>query len=86
MKKKLLTAACLLALGSTAFASEEVQDRHGFYGHVGLYGLELDSYWDSDRTLSGGLGLGWFFNKNVALEVEYNYFDEISNKIGRAHV
>lgn len=79
MKKKLLTAACLLALGSTAFAAEEVQDRHGFYGHVGWYDIELDSHWDSGSTQSGGVGLGWFFNKNVALEVEYNYFNQIPN-------
>ncbi|MBD3667759.1 MAG: OmpA family protein [Kangiella sp.] len=84
MKKKILTAACLLAFGSTAFAAEEVQDRHGFYGHVGWYDLELDSYWNSERTQSGGLGLGWFFNKNLALEVEYNYFDEIYNNTSSA--
>ena len=77
MKKKILAAACLLALGSTAFASEEVQDRSGFYGHVGWYNLKLDEHRDSKETQNGGLGLGWFFNKNVAIEGLYTYMNDI---------
>lgn len=77
MKKKMLMAACLLALSSTGYAAEEVQDRSGFYGHIGWYNLNLDSHRESNEVQNGGLGLGWFFNKNFAVEGLYTYMDDI---------
>lgn len=80
MKKKLITAACLLALGSTAFAGEgEVQDRHGFYGYVGWGGIELDAARTADRGQGGNFGIGWAFNKYWSAEANYNYFNGVDN-------
>ena len=80
MKKKLIAAACLLALGSTAYAGEgEVQDRHGFYGYVGLHDLDLDVYRQTNERMGGDFGFGWAFNKNWQIEGLYSYTDDAYN-------
>ncbi|GAA4359173.1 OmpA family protein [Kangiella marina] len=80
MKKKLIAAACMLALSSTAFANEgEVKDRHGFYGYVGWGGIELDPARTAERGQGGNFGLGWAFNKSWSVEGNYNYFNDIDN-------
>lgn len=84
MKKKLIAAACLLALGSTAYAGEsEVQDRHGFYGYVGYHNLDLDVYRDTNERVGGDFGFGWAINKNWQIEGLYSYTDDAyNNSIG----
>ncbi|AOE48979.1 OmpA family protein [Kangiella sediminilitoris] len=80
MKKKLIVAACMLALGSTAFAEEgDVKDRHGFYGYIGLHDLDLDVHRDTSERIGGDFGLGWAFNKNWQIEGLYQYTDDMYN-------
>jgi len=81
MKKKLIAAACMLALGSTAFADEgEVKDRYGFYAYAGMHNLELDSSRLTNDRLGGNFGLGWAFNKNWQIEGQYAYTDDAFNR------
>lgn len=80
MKKKLIAAACMLALGSTAFADEgEVKDRYGFYAYAGMHNLELDASRLTNDRLGGNFGLGWAFNKNWQIEGQYAYTDDAFN-------
>lgn len=90
MKKKILATACLLALGSTAFAAEKVEDRHGFYGYLGLYQVELDAARQADKNEAWGVGAGYFFNKSWSLEIPYtngNFETDINgNTIGKHEI
>lgn len=83
MKKKLIAAACMLALGSTAVASEgEVKDRHGFYGYLGVHTLDLDVFHETPERVGGNTGFGWIFNKNWQVEGNYHYTDGLGHPNG----
>lgn len=82
MKKNLIVAACLLALGSAANAAEgEVENRHGLYGYLGVHQLDLDTFHQSNETIGTNTGFGWAFNKNWQIEGTYGY----TNGIGTAY-
>ncbi|NVK22529.1 MAG: OmpA family protein [Kangiellaceae bacterium] len=81
--KKLVTAAVLLGLSATGFAGEgEVTDRSGAYGTIGWYNLDLDVSRSTNETQDGGIGFGWLFNKNWAIEGTYNYFNDVPVSVG----
>ncbi|RDX35851.1 flagellar motor protein MotB [Kangiella sp. HD9-110m-PIT-SAG07] len=83
MKKKLIAAACMLALSSTAFADEgEVKDRYGFYGFIGTHNLDLDSYHNTDERAGGNTGFGWMFNKSWQVEGNYHYTNDLASPNG----
>jgi len=87
MKKNLIAAACLLALGSAANAAEgEVENRHGFYGYIGMHQLDLDVFHESNETTGGNAGFGWAFNKNWQVEGTYGYTDGIGTSFASEKV
>ena len=64
----------LYAKGKLGFAKAEIDES----GYVNVTGLGSESYSEnySDSGLAGGIGLGYNFNPNMAVEAEYAYVAE----------
>ena len=66
--KNIVLAAALIAAASTVSANEA--DREGLYGGVGVGIMNIDIH-NADRLYNGTLQMGYHFNNNLALELQY---------------
>lgn len=77
--KKLLLTACLATASVAGMAADDINGRDGFYGQVNLNNFDPDSVRGIEDNDGWGVGLGYLFTENWALELNY---DESHHTIG----